>query len=73
MSYPSASKLVVAARAAGYHELPVGRSKKIFQSLCPDCNKKRIIRFHKVKRVKGPKLIDRCYGCGYSEKVLKAA
>ncbi len=72
MSYPSASKLVIAARAAGYHELLVGRAKAIFQSLCPNCEMKRVIRFRKVERgAKGPKLIDSCYGCDYKSPVKK--
>jgi len=69
MAYPSASKLVIAARAAGYRELPVGNRKVILQTVCPECNNKRMIRFIKEKRVKGPKLIDKCYGCGYKAPV----
>ncbi len=64
-----ASKLVMAARAAGYHELPVGPRKVTFRSICPACKNKRVIRFHKVGKVKGPKVIDRCYGCGYKATV----
>jgi len=79
MSYPSASKLVIAARAAGYHELQVGRRKATVQMVCPNCDNKRLIRFMKVKKVKGPKLVDQCYGCGHKApvknpgKVVKAA
>ena len=78
MAFASASELVIAARAAGYHELLEMKSERnkmrsIVQLSCPDCNKNRVIRFKKIKRVRGPKVIDRCYGCGYSEKVLKAA
>lgn len=80
MAFYSASKLIIAARAVGYVELLVGRSKSIFQTFCPDCNEKRVIRFRKAKRAaKGPKLLDRCYGCGYKMpvknpgKVIKAA
>ncbi len=73
MSYPSSSssQLVITARKAGYRELPVGRSKSTLHSVCPECKKKRMIRFHKVKKVKGPKVVDRCYGCGHYVEVTK--
>ena len=58
-----ATKLVMAARAAGYRELIVKRS--IVLTMCPKCNRKRVIRFRKTAGGKVDKMIDRCWGCDY--------
>jgi hypothetical protein len=67
MAYASASTLVIAARAAGYRELIVGRS--IVQNICSGCGKKRLIRFRKTAGKRGPQTVDKCYGCGNSVAV----
>jgi len=58
-----AAKLVMDARASGYRELIEKRS--IVLTVCPKCNKKRVIRFRRSSGAKSENMIDRCWGCDY--------
>lgn len=63
MEQSLATKLVRAARAAGYRELIKLRS--IVLTVCPKCGKKRVIRFRKVASGQSQDMVDRCWGCDY--------
>ncbi len=69
-----AQDMLMEARASGYLEsleTPEGAFKKsVIRSLCPVCGENRVLRFHKVRRVKGPRVFHRCYtpGCKHYKK-----
>lgn len=77
----SAGTLIKTAREAGYREVMVavrnGKDKvvgsSLVQNFCPRCDKKRLIRFRKVRKTgPGKPLVDRCWdtNCGFKREVI---
>jgi len=62
-------ELVMKAREAGYTE-KVNTNQSVLRQICPKCSHNSLLRFHKLNRKKkGPMRVDRCYHCGFFQKV----